>query len=599
MAVQDHFRIVSSAIRIANITDRPHHERLKALAHLVAEAFHCVSVTFFVTDGEARQLTRQISTHLPDGPFPCSIPFGKGIAGRCAASSKQLRRGVSALHPGEPFVGNERQIAAYPLTDGSHLVGVGSLGSARDELLSDDEEELLRVILLEATGVIRCMKQLEETDRRIRELSFLNRISNAMLSTVRLNRLIRLILSSLTSGPVPLFDRAMLFLANERSGVLQGMMGMTCEDGAASTLDEESPAGSGTEPPESEFDSLVKATRLPLDETRNLVSRAVVERTVILAERPSREQPADRPFLRRFGSAPCAIAPLIAQERVIGAIFVDNQLSGRPIPADEVGLLQLFTNQAGMAIENSILFNRLEDTNRSLNEAQERLLQGEKLADIGKMAAIITHELKTPLVSVGGFAGRLKKRVAAGSEEWEYADLIQREVLQLEKLLADILFFSKKTTLCYSRCTLNQIIEDALGVVAMPLEEKRIRVEKRLTPRLSSFPGDCQQLRHVFINLLSNANEVMDPGGTLTIESFPATLNGTRAVAVKISDTGCGIPVDVIHTIFDPFFTTKETGTGLGLAISHRIIINHGGRIDVANRPGGGAEFTVMLPVKP
>ncbi|AJE04506.1 ATP-binding protein [Geobacter pickeringii] len=597
MAVQDHFRIVSSAIRIANITDRPHHERLKALAHLVAEAFHCVSVTFFVSDGESRQLSRQISTQLPDGPFPCSIPFGKGIAGRCAANSKQLRRGVSALHPGEPFVGNERQIAAYPLTDGNRLVGVASLGSVRDERLSGDEEELLQIVLLEAAGVVRCMKQLEETNRRIQELSFLNQISNAMLSTVRLNRLIRLILSSLTSGPTPLFDRAMLFLANERSRVLQGMMGMTCEDGAASPLDEESP--SGTEFPESEFDSLVKATRLPLDETRNLVSRAVAERTVILTERPSREQPVDRTFLRRFGSAPCAIAPLIAQERVIGAIFVDNQPSGRPIPADEVNLLQLFTNQAGMAIENSILFNRLEDTNRNLHEAQERLLQGEKLADIGKMAAIITHELKTPLVSVGGFAGRLKKRVATGSEEWQYADLIQREVLHLEKLLADILFFSKKTTICYSRCTINQIVEDALGVVTMPLEEKRIQVEKRLTSRLSSFLGDCQQLRHVFINLLSNANEVMDPGGTLTIESFPTTLNGNRAVAVKVSDTGCGIPVDVIHTIFDPFFTTKETGTGLGLAISHRIITNHGGRIDVANRPEGGAEFTVVLPVKP
>ncbi|WP_298437147.1 ATP-binding protein [Geobacter sp.] len=598
MAVQDHFGIVSSAIRIANTPDRPHHERLKSLAHLMAEAFHRASVTFFISDGETRLLTQQISTLLPDGPFPCSIPFGRGVAGRCAASARHLRRGVTALHKDEPCVGNERQIAAYPLTEGDRLIGVVSLGSQRPDTLSGDEEELLQVLLIVGAGIIRCLKQFEETDRRIRELSFLNRISNAMLSTIRLNRLIRLILSSLTSGPTPLFDRAMLFLANERSKVLQGMMGMTCLE-TPTPLEDEFQVTTGDEGPTAEFDSLVKATRLPFDGTRNLISRAVLDRTVILAERPSREHPVDRPFLRRFGSAPCAIAPLIAQERVIGAIFVDNQLSGRPIPADEINLLQLFTNQAGMAIENSILFNRLEDTNRNLHETQQRLLQEEKLADIGKMAATITHELKTPLVSIGGFAARLKKRVAAESEEWHHADLIQREVLQLEKLLSDILFFSKKTAICYTRCSINKLLEDALGVVAMPLEEKRIRIEKRLTTRLSSFLGDCQQLRHVFINLFSNANEVMDPGGTLTIETTPTQLNGNRAVAVKVSDTGSGIPLDVIHTIFNPFFTTKETGTGLGLAISHRIITNHGGRIAVANRPEGGAEFTVTIPLKP
>ena len=610
MAVQNQFKIVSSAIRIANSTEQPHHVRLKAFTHLVVEAFHRLSATIYLADEGEHRLHQRISSLLPDEISDCNIPFGKGIAGRCAAHARPLRRGISSLHPHEPSLGTERRVDAFPIIDGERLLGVLTIGLSDANLPGEGDLELLEVLLIEAAGIIRCKRSLEDMNKRLAELSFLYRISNAMLSTIKLNRLMHLILSALTSGTPPLFDRAMLFLANERTQTLQGMTGIA------------SPHGHGPEPPadlppgptpdslsvsdeeiallqQTEFCALVKATRLPLDGSRNPISQAVLDRRLVLVRNPRRDHPVDRAFNRRFGGTPFAIAPLIAHDQVIGAIVVDNRASGRPLATNELNLLQLFTNQAGMAAENSILYNRLEETNRSLHETQERLLQGEKLAAIGQMAAGIAHELKNPLVSVGGFAGRLKKRFSADTEEWQYADHITREVQHLEKMLTDILFYSKRTTICYVRCGMNQIIDDALSVVAIPLEEKGIRVEKRLAARLPSVLGDYQQLRHVFINLFSNANDVMEPGGILEIESIPAQLDGSRAVSVTVADTGAGILRKHIHTLFSPFFTTKEKGTGLGLAIAHKIITAHGGRIDAKNRDAGGAEFTVTVPVSP
>lgn len=608
MAVQNQFKIVSRAIRIANTTEQPHHVRLKAFTHLIAEAFLCPSATIYLADEGEHRLYRKISTLLPDDINDCSIPFGKGIAGRCAAHARPLRRGSSSLHPHEPSLGTERQVDAYPIIDRERLLGVLTLGFPDAPLPGDSDQELLQTLLIEAAGIIRCKRSLADMDKRLAELSFLYRISNAMLSTIKLNRLIHLILSALTSGSPPLFDRAMLFLANERTETLQGMTGIARAEAPEQPTDAPpvfAPDSLSVSDEEiahlqqTEFCRLVKATRLPLNTSQNHLSRAVLDRRLVLVRNPRREHPVDRSLNRRFGVSPFAVAPLIAHDQVIGAIVVDNRTSGRPLTVDELNLLQLFTNQAGMATENSILYNRLEETNRSLHETQERLLQGEKLAAIGQMAAGIAHELKNPLVSVGGFAGRLKKRLPTDTEEWQYADLITREVQHLETMLTDILFFSKRTTICYARCSMNQIIDDALSVVAIPLEEKGIRVEKRLTGRLPSVLGDYQQLRHVFINLFSNANDVMEPGGVLEVESFSSQLDGNRTVSVKVADTGAGILVEHIHTLFSPFFTTKEKGTGLGLAIAHKIITTHGGRIEAINRPTGGAEFTVTVPVSP
>ncbi len=467
--------------------------------------------------------------------------------------------------------------------------------------LNAELEERVR----ERTGQLSALS--EQNDKKFKELSLLYRLSNTMLSTIQLNKLIHLILSALTSGENPFFDRAMLFLLNERAEVMQGMLGVTREtsQGLISAAVELGDVLSGrwdlTEKDmvsqrDSEFSCRVRGSRLPLDSQENISSRSVLEKRLFFVPDVNLERNVDRDFIKEFGIKSFAAAPLIAKEQVVGVVIVDNSLSERPISEDDLRFLQLFTNQAGMAIENSMLYNRIEDANRSLREAQERLIQSERLSTIGEMAAGIAHELKNPLVSIGGFARRLHNKLPQGSAERECAETIVQEVQRLEKMLTEILAFSKKSTICYTLCNVVDIVEDALAIVTPTLEEGRVAVTKHFLEGDFSFLGDCQQLKQVFLNLFWNAQEAMKDGGQMRITISPTRLNSRRAVSVKVADSGGGIQTEVLHNIFNPFYTTKESGTGLGLPISNRIVTNHGGKIRVNNHPGVGVEFNVIIP---
>jgi signal transduction histidine kinase len=484
---------------------------------------------------------------------------------------------------------------------------------SREELLNELRESERSCTAL-ADQVTERTAQLsilsEQNDKKLQEISSLYRMSNTMLSTMRLNKLVHLILTALTAGDNPFFDRAMLFLVSERSSTMQGMLGVTSqtaaglinpiaelEDILASRWDI-SEADMARQQ-DSDFSRMVRASRLELDKAKNMVSKAVLEKRLIYIADTAKEKRIECELVKLFDIKSCAIAPLMAKEKAVGVMIVDNALQGAPIGKDDLRFLQLVTNQAGMAIENSILYNRIEDTNRSLREARERLVQGERLSTIGEMAASIAHEVKGPLVSIGGFARRLEKKLPAGSSENGNAATIVREVERLEKLLTDILLFAKKTTICYSTCNIADVVEESLAIIAPTLEEKEIRVIRKFPAKSLILLGDDQQLKQVFLNLFDNALEAMGQEGELRIVVTSARLNGKKGVSVKVADTGGGIATKTLHNIFNSFFTTKQAGTGLGLPIANRIVVNHGGKIELVNKEGVGAEFNVILPLSP
>ncbi|QWV93286.1 GAF domain-containing protein [Geomonas oryzisoli] len=508
-----------------------------------------------------------------------------------------------------PLPGSCRYALCAPLSCNGQLLGTLSL-FGRADLLSAEQAEftgtmarLVAGALTEAICEERVASFDTENEKKLKELSLLYRLSNTMLSTIKLNKLIHLTLTALTSGPTPFFDRAMLFLSNERSGSLVGMLGVTSENAPPLPM----PQGGGDDllssrwditeaemaaQRESEFSRQVQGKRLELDPTLNIASQAVLERRLIYIPEETGIG-ADTAAVSRTA---LAASPLIAHGQTVGVVLVDNALTLSPITQEHLRFLQLFTNQAGMAIENSMLYNRIEDAHRQLSEAQESLLQKERLATIGEMAAGIAHELKGPLVSIGGFAGRLARKLPAESDERASADLIVREVVRLEGILSEILLFSKKTTICYTRCNIVDIVNETLAMTAPTVEEKQIEISTKFPRQRQLLLGDCQQLKQVFINIIQNSIEAMAPGGQLSIQVHPAELDGKEAISVKIVDTGGGIPLEQLNNIFTPFFTTKQTGTGLGLPIANRIITNHGGKIQVVNHPGIGAEFRILLP---
>lgn len=446
--------------------------------------------------------------------------------------------------------------------------------------------------------------QHPESDNRLSELTLLYQFSNTMLSTIRLNKLTHLILTAITTPSSNLFERAILFLRNEKSGVLQGMLGVTRNlSEGLQIVGGHDPLGSRWDISDeiimrqrsADFCSQVRRTRIETDGACPLIHQIVTERSVCHSDDILCQKCPTCNFIRILCGGQFAAVPLAARETTIGMIVVDNPDSARDISSDNLHFLQLFANQAGMAIENSMLYNRIEEAHASLRDARERLLHGEHLAAIGEMAANLAHELKNPLITIGGFAGRILKSLPAATREHQYADTIVSEVGRLEKMLAEILSFSRKPTICFSPCELGDIIRDSLSSCATSIEGHNIKISFSSAHSPLTVSGDAYQLKQVFINLILNACDTMPEGGQLALTLGKTSPDGKKVVAT-VEDTGGGIPKEMLSQIFNPFFTTKHHGTGLGLAIANRIILNHFGSIEVSNSEQG-AVFTITLPL--
>ena len=441
-------------------------------------------------------------------------------------------------------------------------------------------------------------------ENRVNELTLLYQFSNTMLSTIRLNKLTHLILTALTTSSSNLFERAFLLLRSEKSEVLQGMLGVTRQtaEGLQIVGSPES-LGSRWDISEdtillqrsAEFCAKVRMTRIDIDAGCPLIRRVITERTLCHIDNIACHECPTCLFVRQLCGGTFAAVPLLARNNAIGIIVVDNPESGQAISQDNLHFLQLFANQAGMAVENSMLYNRIEEAHSNLRDARERLVHGERLAAIGEMAANLAHELKNPLITIGGFAGRLLRGLPGESKEHQYADTIVKEVGRLEKMLADILAFSSKPTICFSVCDLGEILRDCMENCATTLEDNGIRLNVSIGSRSWPILGDAYQLKQVFLNLILNACDAMTEGGRLSI-SVNEVPPENNSVMISIQDTGGGIALDMLPQIFNPFFTTKRHGTGLGLAIANRIVLNHFGMIRAENE-GLGALFSVILPL--
>lgn len=441
------------------------------------------------------------------------------------------------------------------------------------------------------------------------ELTLFHRFSSTLLSTLQINKLLHLILSALVYEGNGLFCRAMLFLYNKKTNALQGMLGI-CRSNAAAlqvvSADPDDPLTGHWELDEaamarqrqSDFCDKVRSTRIDLNEGCLIVSRVVHERRLQQIDDVECQHCQECDFITRFGISSFAATPLLAHDTLLGVIIVDNPFKHQPITPPQLRVLQLFANQAGMAIENTRLYRNLEEAHAELQETRQRLLHAAHLAAIGEMAASISHELKTPLITIGGFAARLGRMVPSDTPQRHYLDTIINESHRLERLLSDILAFSRKPTICYQPCDLRTVLRECLDDYATTLAERGIQLQTDFADGVWIVFGDASQLKQICINLLINAQEAMPQGGTLLVSLADASEAGRPQAAIAIRDTGGGIPDDLLERIFAPFFTTKRHGTGLGLAIVNRIVQNHGGTLTVRNRDNG-AEFMITLPLAP
>ncbi len=293
--------------------------------------------------------------------------------------------------------------------------------------------------------------------------------------------------------------------------------------------------------------------------------------------------------LAGFKSA--SIYPLKNKHRCFGVLYLKSgrKLSlppGKKKTLDAISLL-LSTNLKCRHHAQS-----LKKAGSRIKDIHTKLSQAEKLLVLGELSATLAHEIKSPLVSLGGFASRLKKKLEPGSPLLVYADYIVKEVRRLEGIINDILSYTEEKEAIFEGEDVNSIISEVLAFFSDAFKRHNIEVVTGFTSKPLLVMADRQHLKIAFDNLVANAIQSMEGGGKLAVST-----SRTKDCAVTdITDSGGGIEPALVETIFDPFFTTKKLGTGLGLDITRRIITKHKGRIEIDNKPGRGVTFSVKLP---
>jgi PAS domain S-box-containing protein len=550
----------------------------------------------------------------------------------------------------------------------------------------------------------------KELIRKNQELSRLFFINSVVRSTLELDRLLKMVLTVVTMGDGLGFNRAVLFLVDKADNALKGIMGvgpaspdeakeiwLSMEDKSLGAIIDE--IENGPVHLDSHLDRLSQQLSVSLDED-TILNRCVKEKRPFNIQNAHRE-PLVTPYLvQMLGADSFGVVPLIARDRVIGLIWIDNLFTGKPISNEDLQFLMGFSSHIASAIENARLFEnvslaraelkkifesisdmvyytdknhtikrvnqavvkrigKLEDEivgkkcyeifhgrsepwakcphahsvqrkepyvgefedpylggtfvisnspifdssgnfvgtvhlSRDITEIRtlrEKVVHSERMAALGELAARVAHEIRNPLISIGGFARRLEKKLAGDTKE--YARIIVNEVSRLENILKEILGFVKSSRVIKDSVDINALISSIVDFIAPEMEEKRNKVLMELHKEPMITMIDSDRIREAILNIITNAKQATDHGN-ITIR----TRREDREAVIELIDTGCGIKDEDLRNIFNPFFTTKSEGTGLGLAVTHKIIQEHSGKIKVESAWGGGTAFRIYLPLK-
>ncbi|MBL7170473.1 MAG: GAF domain-containing protein [Candidatus Omnitrophica bacterium] len=354
----------------------------------------------------------------------------------------------------------------------------------------------------------------------------------------------------------------------------------------------------------------VTRKRKGLEEVEEItVSSTITNRVVETGEsiltsdamRDERFKEAQSVVLHGIRSAMCV--PIKAKEKILGIMYVDTKAKVVGFAKDDLELLTAICRQAGVVVENAKLFYDLKKANQELKEQQDQLIESEKLAALGQLAGGVAHEINNPLTSIISYAELSSERLAAGmtspeelKKSSEFLKIVRDNGYHCQKIAKDLLQFARRKKAEMVPADVNKVIESTLVMARYHMKKVWIKMVMNLNPDLPQITGNSDQLQQVFLNMIINARDAMGKGGTLTITTSKIE---DKWVEVKFTDTGCGIPLDLLEEIFKPLYTTKGEGkgTGLGLSISQEIIERHKGTIDVESTVGKGTAFIIRLPL--
>jgi two-component system NtrC family sensor kinase len=537
------------------------------------------AVIHFLDETSGVLVPKAVSHHGQGAGSSAKMRGGEGVAGRAVVEKKAIYVSDTRTDPRFVDSGTDvRSLLVVPMILGETVIGTLSLDSGETDAFTQDDERLLVMLANQAAIAIENARLYSEA-RRADELTALNRIATVMGSTLDLDQVLSLAMQGINeilrveAGALLLLDEAKgelvprMILCGEKS--VRGEMTLSLGQGVAGWVVQE---GKSLLLPDTLWEG-----RLPFTTVQLL---GVEARSVLCV-------------------------PLVVLEKTIGAIEVINKQGGRFTEGD-LTLLNSIAASVAIAIENARLYAEVKDFADELARSQAQLIQSEKMAATGKLAASIAHELNNPLQAVQSCVYLVADRTAPDDPNKQYLDVAREELDRMARIVGRMVDFYRPSDEGRIPTDVNALLENVVALVGKQLQQGGVEVDLELVPDLPPIVASGDHLKQVFLNMIINALEAMPRGGHLEMATRHVSECGVRTnpssdagfVEIEFADTGVGISAEHINNIFDPFYTTKSDGMGLGLSVSYGIVERHGGQIQVESKVGEGTTFTVRLPVE-
>lgn len=528
----------------------------------------------FLKNPHTERIETAATYNVPDD-LPCfqrSIKIGEYLCGQAMQLDEIL---VSeSCHQDHPYTIQHQQIPNHcnvciPLKARSEIIGVLTMWLDQAQEITETEKHLLEAIASQIAIAAENARLYKRACNRALEMDVLNRTAQYLTAVLELDKVFQLILREVQkmldveAASVWLYESAV----NE--------MVLTASVGPGSN----------------------RIEGLRMSASEGIVGWVIQSRQPILVDDA---QAHPKTYLEVDAVAGTTTKALIAvplrnQNNIIGVIEAINP---KTEPFDQHSLLLLTTlaGSAAVAIQNARLYEAEQEQRRLLQESQDKLIQNEKLAATGKMAASLAHEINNPLQAIHNSLQTMLTFDLSPERQEEYLQIADEEVERLIDMVKRIVSFSRPTKQKLWHLDVNHVIKKVLDLSKKYLQHRQVVSKTELAANLPPVKGNPAELGQVFLNLVLNAVEAMPEGGVLTISSF--LQDETARIGISFTDTGMGIPSEDLHHLFEPFFSTKEEGTGLGLSISYSLVERHGGVITVSSEANEGTTFTVWLPLQ-
>jgi len=561
--------------------------------------------SFMIVKKGNLEIARRLGYHKPVFiKLPLDGTKG-GITVKCAKKREPVV--ISDVRKSKDYVGRLETIRSeltVPIIIDNEVFGVLNVESKKLDAFDERDVMLLQILASHAITAISNLKKQDEIQKRMAQQASLMKSSAEMIHSTQLRQRLQAILDAIQGLG---WRRVVLSVRNENLDIakLEDIVtaGLTNRERKFLWTNKK-PGHIWAERLGPDYDRFRIGEFYYLPWTDPFVRKKFSKGTV-----PSHHSPEE---MIDWNPDDLLYAPLrLANGRIVGSVSVDDPVDGRRPTKESLAPLELFLNQAAVAIENARLIEQLNNAKtqiqeyaskledkvaertRELIDAENKLLKAERLAAIGELAGMVGHDLRNPLTGIAGATYYLKTKYGAKMDEKskEMLKIIEKDIEYSNKIISDLLDYSRELRLEFSRATMDSIVKEAIAQVKIP---KNVKISN-LTQDAPEINVDKEKMKRVFVNIIKNAIDAMPRGGTLKITS--KALDSTMKIVFK--DTGEGIKKDVLEKLWSPFFTTKAKGMGLGLPICKRIIEAHGGKISVESQLGKGTTFTVTFPIKP